>query len=673
MTTSRSHILLPLLILAAISLHTTVHAQFVSVDFDKKVLYTDSLRMPGSTSIDILMTTLPELLCRHGDNTLSNYDIQIAGMSVLGARDATLAQLRISDVERIEVSESPTSSYLNNGQGGVINLILRRKDSGLWGSAALDASYPTDVMPALTLGYVKGQWTLNGIAMGEYYRPHNDVVEWEEHTQLASQSPSTVIRENVTSWNQLARLYTQCRLSPRDKLTWNLGEYTSSTRQARYASTTDQKTNAQYTTNTTLQTLLSYSHTFNPQSSLTAELQYVYSPTTNGLDQNQYMSEEDIDIVFDNEATTHNVNGKLSYQLNFLPSASPSVCNLTLGMAGNGTFTRGQMTYLDRSCAVSPNLYTTRYDTYYLMPFAKLKVQVGRFRLSLSGEFQHLNTLINPDENNPKIEDYTKISDAFTCKLIGEYHFTPRQLLRLIIDRKLQRPSKTQQYPFTTFNPERYEYVRGNNNLSDEGVVQVGMDYVSSYQWGPHRLQTTLAANYYHVSDLIIGYTVGGTSNPDGIGLTQRYLTFCNGGHDNILAGGIMALWQYRRLQVSAAANVYHNKQETKTPQETSTSQNHYTYYNINLQPSITLPRNWSVAANFMYNSRVTRYNQYLGQSSTLGIYLNKTWHHLGIYAYAIVSLLGNATDASVSGDVIHYYRYPQVRNGGGAGIRYIF
>ena len=643
-----------------------VEAQVMSVDYDWKILYTDSMQMPKNTSLGTVLMILPELLGRPGVNLISNYDILIEGMSVFDAKDAALTQLRLGDVERIEVSESPTSSYQNNGQGGVVNFALRRKDNAIWGSAALEGSYSTNVMPALTFGYAKGKWLVRALALGEYYRPYSDVAEWNMNIETGACSDIRFTREKMSSWGELARVYAQYNISDKDVLAWNLGEYSSRTSQEQYHVATNVKIGSQYQSNTTLQTLLNYSHVFNSRSSLSAEVQYVYSPSSDGFEQDDYFVDHR-NRMLDNHTTSHNVNSKLEYQANLFPVKDGKSCGLTIGLTGNGLFTRGNVFFEDRTIKELKELYAPRYNTYYLMPYAKIKMQVGKLRLSLAGEFQHLRTSIHPGRLDVPDEDYTNIANDLTCKMIGEWHFNSSQCLRLIVDRKLKRPDKVQIYPVNVFNPEKYMYVKGNSELKPEGVIQLGVDYISNYRWGNHSLQMSLAANYYHVSDLIVEYTAGGNEDLDGIGMTLKYLTYKNDGHSNILAGGAMAVWKYRWMQLSAAASVFHNKQESEG------TVNHYTYYNISLQPSLSLPRNWGIVSHFVYNSRVTRVNQYLGESASIDVNLDKTWRNWSVYVFGSVSLFGKTTDASVSDGVVNYREYPQVRSGGGAGVRYVF
>lgn len=133
-----------------------LQAQAIKTNLNQKVIYTDSLNLPRQTSINTMLTMMSELLQRPGATIYSNYDIQVNGMSVSDASEVALYQLGLQDVESIIITDSPTSSYLKNGQGGSINLVLRQKDDnndGYWGSVGFDIAYPVDYSPQLHLGY----------------------------------------------------------------------------------------------------------------------------------------------------------------------------------------------------------------------------------------------------------------------------------------------------------------------------------------------------------------------------------------------------------------------------------------------------------------------------------------------------------------------------------------
>ena len=117
--------------------------QAIEVSLDKKVIYADSLNLAPNTDVATMLSLLPELLERPGWSSITHYDIKIQGISVGNASDVTLYQLRLNDIEKIEISDSPVSSYLNNGQGGSIDITLREplsRERKTWGSAAVSAA-----------------------------------------------------------------------------------------------------------------------------------------------------------------------------------------------------------------------------------------------------------------------------------------------------------------------------------------------------------------------------------------------------------------------------------------------------------------------------------------------------------------------------------------------------
>lgn len=160
--------------LCSLLLVSQLQAQAIKTNLNQKVIYTDSLNLPRQTSINTMLTMMSELLQRPGATIYSNYDIQVNGMSVSDASEVALYQLGLQDVESIIITDSPTSSYLKNGQGGSINLVLRQKDDnndGYWGSVGFDIAYPVDYSPQLHLGYRSQKFYISALALSDIF--HN--------------------------------------------------------------------------------------------------------------------------------------------------------------------------------------------------------------------------------------------------------------------------------------------------------------------------------------------------------------------------------------------------------------------------------------------------------------------------------------------------------------------
>lgn len=152
--TGKRHIIMLLLLAAA----AVCRGQILDIDHDKKIIYADSIRLSPMTPAKTVLSLLPELLERPTESLFVNYDIKLHGMSVGDARDVTLTQIRLRDIEKIEITEDPLSTYNNNGVGGSIDITMRltsKTNDTLWGSAAVETCYPWDVMPQMSICYSK--------------------------------------------------------------------------------------------------------------------------------------------------------------------------------------------------------------------------------------------------------------------------------------------------------------------------------------------------------------------------------------------------------------------------------------------------------------------------------------------------------------------------------------
>ena len=151
------------LFLLMLVLSVQAFGQALVTQFDKKVIYPDSLNLPRNTSAMTVITSLPELLQRPGDYILNNYDVQVDGMTIGSAVDVALSQLQVMDIDFIEVCESPVTSHFKNGQGGSINFVLRSKggEKGKpWGRRPCHerCGCGTAVQPGLPQGQISGAW-----------------------------------------------------------------------------------------------------------------------------------------------------------------------------------------------------------------------------------------------------------------------------------------------------------------------------------------------------------------------------------------------------------------------------------------------------------------------------------------------------------------------------------
>lgn len=637
--------------------------QSIKTDFDKKVIYTDSLNLPRNTSADALISLLPELVQRPGNQIMTNYDIKVEGMSIGAAADVALSNLQIVDIERVEVSESPVSSYQNNGQGGSINFVLRSEgvvNKNRWGSVGVMLANPTELSPQFIVGYKTDKFMLRGIVLGDIYNTSSETqtIKYNDD-KFVSQNNSNLDRRFRT---ELARIYMQYRFSDRDLLKFNFSEMFM------YNKTFDERdfivdnSVTQRERSLNLSANLNYQHT-TPRSKFTAEVKYNYSPQQN------YSYIPDF-YRYDNDQKTYSLSGKLEYKNTFLKALSAKgarmLADVTVGSNFNGNLNNADATIVDRTAVGPAYRHMPINNTYYVSPYMTLSGTFGKFRVKATGEFQHYRYKIERQG-----EPYTAISNDFTGKLMAEWHFTKAQNLRFILDRKLKRPSADQLYPNRIFIPNQMSYVEGNPDLLPTMVHEVTLDYIYHHAWTTFsNILFNVSASYSQVDDIIVKKTVKQNPDPnsDGpLGLLQDYISYENSGRNKIASANLMALYTYKAFSLSFAGNMYHKM----LGQESNNKQ--YTYYNFSVYPHFMLKDGWNGGARFVYFSRINQTNGYTGDSAVSCMTVGKAWKKFFVYLIEDVALNKRDKDVTTSGTQRTERRYNLIQNFVGVGMKFSF
>lgn len=636
--------------------------QSIKTDFDKKVIYTDSLNLPRNTSADALIALLPELVQRPGDQLMTNYDIKIEGMSVGAAADVALSNLQIVDIEKVEVSESPVSSYQNNGQGGSINFVLRSEgvvNKNQWGSAGVMLANPTEVLPQFIVGYKTDKFMLRGVVLGDVYNTTNETQTIRyDGGEPVSQSHSSVERRFRT---EVARLYMQYKLTSRDVLKFNLSQDYTYNKTFEEKDFSPSNTVSQRKSSLNLSANLKYQHS-TPRSSFTAEAKYTYSP------QQSYNTIPGF-YSHDTDQYSNSLSGKLEYKNIFLKTTSAKGArrraDITVGSNFNGNVSNEDATIADHTAAGPAYRHTPKNNTYYVSPYMTLSGAFGKFGVKATGEFQHFR--YNIERGN---EPHSAISNDFTGKLMAEWHFTEAQNLRLILDRKLKRPSADQLYPNRIFLPSQMSYVEGNPDLLPTMVHEAMLDYIYHHAWTTFsNIIFNVSASISNVDDIIIKKTVkqNAASSSGNLGLQQDYVTYENSGHNNIASANLMTLYTYKAFSLSFAGNVYHKM----LGRESNNRQ--YTYYNFSLYPHFMLKDGWNGGARFVYFSRISQSNGYTGNSAVSCMTVGKAWRQFFVYLIEDVALNKRDTDVTTSGTQRTQRSYNLIQNFVGVGMKFSF
>lgn len=636
-------------------------AQSVQVNYDKKVIMTDSLNLPPNLGMSSVLSILPELLQRPGNFIMSNYDVQIMGMSVGDAADVAINQLQIVDVEKIEVSESPISSYTNNGQGGSINFVLRSStdnDKHFWGSAGTSVSYQTNLAPQFNIGYSNSKLLIRGMILGEINNTTSDVEDLTfKKDKFISSSKTSTDNQFRT---QLARAYLQYTPSSKDIININVSEIYSSDKEKveyDYAAISSSETEKK---STNLQAMVNYQHKFG-KSTLTTELQYIYIPGKNHYYESGMCSN-------DNDYHSNQLAGKIEFNASLLDKPAThnhkqKKASITMGVNLNRVNKTEDIILDDLRYGSSIVQIDPDNKTFYAMPYVRFESTLGRFRLKMVGEFQHFKYDIRR-----KDLPFSKKSNDFTGKFMGEWHFTPQQNLRLILDRKLQRPNDEQLYPYRMYNPNRMVYEEGNTELDPTMSHEVALDYIINKKYNNEQAMTiNVGANFNHVSNIIISKFTQAQATQC-IGLSQKYLIFANDGNSNILGANLMALYTYHAFTISFTGNVYHKHQHSDN------TSNYSTYYNLSLYPHFNLKDGWHGGARLIYYSKEEQKNATLGSSAVAFMTVGKAWNKLFVYAYEKISMQKHSIDRTYEGiDTALEKHYDMVPNCVGIGMKYTF
>lgn len=430
---------------------TSVMAQSdstIEVGYDKKTIYTDSLALPHSVNVGALLRLLPELLQRPTDFVLSNYEVKVDGVSMQEADDAVLSIVQLEDVEKIEVENSPTSTDLNNGQSGSINICLRpmnSKPKGLSGSVGLGLASDVTVTPNLMLDYRGEKLNVRAMAFGEYFDTRR-----EERTL-----PLNLLwKEDDTFRQQLVRATAEYAIDEKNCLSLTLTEATDhSDTQRRQGTRVGEDTGMGYATDAEesglcLMSELKYSHLMTSARKLTLMAKYTHTPET---------TENTMDATMQTSrlsAYGNDWQGEATLEDQLSMAHSRLAVGYKVGVKGAVVNALG---FLTSTAADVDQEVRNRLESHVnsLMPLAELSLAYGPLSVKLGTEYQW---------------NSGKKDNAFTGRLAMLWQMSPENRLRLNLVR-MPRPV--------------------------EGVSEsVGIDYITGYRWGGHQFTASAGVNY---------------------------------------------------------------------------------------------------------------------------------------------------------------------------------
>ena len=643
----------------------------IEVSNDKKKINVHELGLPESTPLNDVLRMLPELLSRPASWMYGNYAIEINDIDVGDARDAVLSQLRISDIKYIEVSENPISSYQNNGEGGSIsiNLIDLEDDGKVTGSVSLGASYPSDIFPTLNVGYKKGKFSIQALAIAETLSQNNIIknIDNEVDNEHISKSSDYKFATEMAVVNMVYNptLDNELKLS----LSENWRKEDEITKVKTINSGTETLTSRQIDEKrlTNLIARLEYNHYFGSASKPKSEKPRLKFETT----MTYKPIKESSKYVFyslDDDNKSKSIAGKLEYLLPLAKQVHSDKMDFKIGTNFNIGKTDGDNRFDVTGMTQYNNISDTKEISTFFLPY--FQAEYNKDKLSFKGIFEYqyykydvkstdLQQLVQTQDQNDRFQTCNK---AFTGKLMVGCRFAPNQTIRLIVDRKIKRPSSSQIYPYLVLSTDEFAFIKGNPNLKPLLSHEITVDYITEVDNVTNSVMMNIGISFIQVNNVIVKSK---EQMPMVFENTlDEYYTFLNSGDNHIAKTNFMMFYKRKVFSILFTANVFNN-----IGSKDYLSSNHYTYFNSMISPSFRFKYGWNFTTSLTFNSKVIKSNETLGDNLFAGMILTKSFNKFDISASANISLLKNTKDFSDKVTTT----YNAITNIFGVGFRYRF
>lgn len=620
---NKSHLLATIALIAGA--FTTAKAQIakdavVTIGIDNKVILVDKLNLPESTPVMDVLTILPELVNRKSEYMINDYDIQINDMSAGEARDAMLNQLRIADIQKIEVSENSLSSVTSFGQGGSINIILKDVSKKTSGNVNLDAAWAPDIDAGAIVNHKTGKWLIRGLANAEYYKPGSMTSKEVIFDETAQTSD---MKQRFLS--QTARIYSTCNLSANDILKLNFSQILMRDRTDNDCESFEEGTDRKYSNlsisnNLHLYALAEYLHTFRNKSKVTTQFNYMYAPQTDSV---TTVSADygPMNEMFRYNMNVHNIFGKVEYVHPLITNTGTKSLDLEMGF--HATYRISDNNAVCNRYESPHQGLLTDESNCFLRPYLKLSGTFGPFSFMGTADLQNYHYILTYDLQHARY--HTQQNDV-TGMAVARWNIDQRNSLRFTYMRTLVRPSGEQLFPYE-FVDKGFSDTKGNPYLKSMKSDNIDLDYILDMSSDDYKLTFNLGVDYSHAYDVI-------RSMPDASGVAS----YTNRGTVNAVRGNLMGYFSKGIFSLSLTANVYHGDEDLYVAEEYDDNI-HHTHFNLSLTPSINFATGYAASVAVFYNSKVV--TQYLetGTQCYTHIRVGKTWTHWNVHLYCNIGL----------------------------------
>lgn len=568
---------------AAILCSTSLHAQDYAVEIqpDKKIINIGKIGLPENTSLYNLLKMLPEFTNRDGDALIDGFDVQIDGKSTGESRDVILTNMKLYEIKKIEVSDSPTAAQQRNGQAGVLNIVPVDKKEGLEGSVRTFVSSSLDISPDVVLNYKKNKMELYGYFGMEYYRNTSSNLYDKTAPDYYVLGTDKLLRSFC---QETARIDLKFTPSKKNEFRLWVWESCSAGRDVKTESFSFLRNRPdlddmgqsggvirELTDTVRTSTLSERIQSFTAM----AEYKHIFSRGSKFIVSTDYSVGNRVNAVCPQSSST-----EIKFEI-------PDSRRFSLKAGANGSLKINDITYDDNR-------------TIYLSPFAEFRVRTEKFKLNAGARYQYYSR-------------FGQGSHDITANVNALWQITGHDAVRLMANRYITRPSFDKVYPNLTFDVASGKYVKGNPSLGQTTMHTLDLGYIFDRQVNGWSFVTNFSIGYNRVDNLPEECVV--------LDEDKRifYTTFQGSGVNNIFNAKLNAIMQVGILTLSLTGNVFHNAVSLKK------GGGRFNAYNLSAVGVLRFRGNWTLDVHSIYNGKVRRMDDVLGDCLFTSVSVNKT------------------------------------------------
>lgn len=604
--------------------------RLITLKPDKKIITVNDAMASGGESIAEILKIIPEIRVDDENITLKNqsFSIYMNGKPASISR-AQLFQIPASTVEKIEVMTNPSVKYTPEGLGGIVNIITKKRLSGINGIAQLAGRTDRNYGAALTANYGMEKLNLFMTFFPRYYNSNTEgysrtVTENVGTTEEKSFKQQKYFSENFTlgfdldiTKNDLTTVYwSQMYVDGkyRDNVVSKSTEPVSSSGANNFI-------DAGFRTRQNVLSL-NYKHRFNKKDT---ELSFDFRQTFSENPQHREYRITDDDgapITAPYRVFPCDDVNSSEFTGNFVTVLSKKI-NLNMDIGTELELTRendtnGGATLVDniwKDSASIRNLF--RFNEYIPAVYALFDFNIKKFAFKIGGRAEYYHTEWGMDVLNKKRSSfnvYPSFGIAYSMNDYNDFNFN--------YSHRVERPGIYQLTPVVYNGDYVTERYTGNENLQPafSGSFEFG------YSFNKNSLGINASVSYMDTKDEIdkMFYNVG----------EIRYKTWGNLVDKQTFMFDYGFNWKHKILSIYLMGSVYNENYRKKTTEAVETD-NHWNY-DIRFIPQLKFKNGYNLTLQCIYYG-----NQYYAysrraESLRVSLYASKTFNKLTVSLNAV-------------------------------------